>query len=339
VSAQASDPISTVHRPCALCGSTESITLWSGHEHEYPETTDATFSVVKCRTCGLGRLDPMPDVTELDRIYPPTYYSYNMVSDRRPDGALRAKEKVALKYTGQVLAKAMQRAGVAEGTPVKLLDVGCGDGRILDYYRDSRPKGMVETWGLDINGDALAIAAKAGHRCVQGAFEDANDLPKNYFDIVVARHVIEHVEDPVVFTRNAAELLRPGGVFLAATPDFGSKDAQKFGGHWGGNHFPRHWWFFDGPSMRKVAEHVGLECTAVEYELNPVFWTWTMHSALRDRYPDAKWVDAVFPPVSIFYGGPRSFLLQGTFTVLDSVMRRRTGMTGSMIATLRKPLE
>jgi SAM-dependent methyltransferase len=334
----ASAPISTIRRPCALCGNTEATVLWSGHEHEYPETTDATFSVVKCDTCGLGRLDPMPDVSELDRIYPPTYYSYNMVSDRRPDGALRAKEKVALKYTGQVLSKAMQRAGVAGGQPVKLLDVGCGDGRILDYYRDSRPKGMVETWGLDINGDALAIAAKAGHKTVKGAFEDENDLPKGYFDIVVARHVIEHVEDPVVFARNAAELLRPGGVFLAATPDFGSKDAKKFAGHWGGNHFPRHWWFFDGEAMRKVGEHVGLECVAIEYELNPVFWTWTMHSALRDRFPEARWVDTVFPPVSIFYGGPRSFLLQGTFTVVDSVMRRTTGMTGSMIATLRKPL-
>jgi hypothetical protein len=62
-----------------------------------------------------------------------------------------------------------------------------------------------------------------------------------------------------------------------------------------------------------------------------------MHYALRDRFPEAKWVDAVFPPVSIFYGGPRSFLLQGTFTVLDSVVRKTTGMTGSMIATLRKP--
>lgn len=328
----------TVRRPCALCGHTDATVLWRGHEHEYPETTDETFAVVKCDTCGLGRLDPCPDVSELDTIYPPTYYSYNMVSDRRPDGQLRLKEKVSLKYTGQVLASAMARAGVAESDEVKLLDVGCGDGRILDYYRASRPAGMVETWGLDINGDALAIAEKAGHRCVQGAFENENDLPKGYFDIVVARHVIEHVEDPVVFTRNAAELLRPGGVFLVATPDFGSPDAKKFGGHWGGNHFPRHWWFFDGEAMRKVAEHVGLECVAVEYELNPVFWTWTMHSALKDRYPDAKWVDAVFPPVSIFYGGPRSFLLQGAFTVVDSLFRKRTGMTGSMIATLRKPV-
>jgi SAM-dependent methyltransferase len=327
--------VRTVRRPCALCGNTEATVLWRGHEHEYTDTTDETFAVVRCDTCGLGRLDPCPDVSELDTIYPPTYYSYNMVSERGTDGSIGLKEKVSQKYAAGVLETALKRAGVAEADKAKLLDVGCGDGRILDYYKASRPD--LETWGLDINGDALAIAAKAGHRCVQGAFEKDAELPKGYFDVVIARHVIEHVEDPVVFARNAAALLRPGGVFLAATPDFGSPDAKRFKGHWGGNHFPRHWWFFDGDAMRKVAEHVGLECVAIEHELNPVFWTWTMHSALKDRYPAARWVDAVFPPVSIFYGGPRSFLLQGTFSVVDSVFRKRTGMTGSMLATLRKP--
>jgi SAM-dependent methyltransferase len=312
--------------------------LWSGHEHEYSDTTDETFSVVRCDSCGLGRLDPCPDVSELDTIYPPTYYSYNMVSDRREDGSLALKERVAVKYADRVLNAAAKRAGLTDSQPLRLLDVGCGDGRILDYYRASRRTGAVETWGLDINGDALAIAAKAGHHVVQGAFEHESSLPTDFFDIIVARHVIEHVEDPVAFASRARDLLRPGGVFLAATPDFGSPDAKRFRQHWGGNHFPRHWWFFDAASMRAVAEHIGLECVAVDYELNPVFWTWTAHSALRDRYPRAKWVDAVFPPVKIFYGGARSFLLQGSFTVVDAVVRRRSGMTGSMLATLRKPL-
>lgn len=330
-------PIRTVRRPCALCGTTAATVLWSGHEHEYPGTTDETFAVVRCDACGLGRLDPCPDVSELDRIYPPTYYSYNMVSDRREDGKLPLKERVSMRYAGGVLRTAAERAGAGDGRPLKLLDIGCGDGRILDFYRASRPAGSLETWGIDINADALAVAAKAGHRTVQGGFEHDVQLPGGYFDIVVARHVIEHVEDPVAFAARARDLLRPGGVFLAATPDFGSSDARRFGGHWGGNHFPRHWWFFDAAAMRAVADHIGMECVAIDYELNPVFWTWTAHSALRDRFPRARWVDALFPPVKIFYGGARSFLLQGVFTVVDAVGRKRSGTTGSMLATLRKP--
>jgi SAM-dependent methyltransferase len=327
----------TVHRPCALCGTTAATTLWTGHEHEYADTTDETFAVVRCDSCGLGRLDPCPDVSELDTIYPPTYYSYNMVSDRPADGKFGLKERISAKYAGGVLAGAIERAGGDAGRPLRLLDVGCGDGRILDFYRASRPAGSVETWGIDINAAALAVAEGAGHRVTQGAFEQDDTLPKDYFDIVVARHVIEHVVDPVAFAARARDLLRPGGVFLAATPDFGSPDARRFRNHWGGNHFPRHWWFFDAPSMRAVADHLGLECLAIDYELNPVFWTWTAHSALRDRYPTAKWVDAVFPPVKIFYGGLRSFVVQSGFTLIDGVVRRRTGMTGAMLATLRKP--
>ncbi len=315
---------------------------WSGHEHEYAGTTDETFSVVRCDECGLGRLDPCPDVSELDRIYPPAYYSYNMVSDRKPGGKLPLKERVSAKYAGGVLRTAAGRAGVAADQPLRLLDIGCGDGRILDFYRASRSTGSLETglldtWGIDINADALAIAERAGHRTVHGAFEHDSALPAGYFDVITARHVIEHVEDPVAFASRARDLLRPGGVFIVATPDFASPDARRFKGHWGGNHFPRHWWFFDTAAMHAVAEQIGMECLAVDHELNPVFWTWTAHSALRDRYPRAKWVDAVFPPVKIFYGGARSFLLQGVFTVIDGVVRNRSGVTGSMLATLRKP--
>lgn len=310
--------------------------MWSGREHEYPDTTDELFTVVRCDSCGLGRLDPCPDVSELATIYPPTYYSYGMVREHR-SGRPSLGDRIGARYHAKVLSHALERAGLSDRSRVRLLDVGCGDGRILGYYRAGAGRTAVETWGIDINADALAAAADAGHQVVEGRFEVDTTLEAGTFDVVVARHVIEHVEDPTAFAARARDLLTPGGVLLLATPDVSGPDARRYRGHWGGNHFPRHWWFFDSASMGRLAGQLGLEVLAVEHELNPVFWTWTAHSSLRARFPKARWVDGVFPPVKVFYPGLRSMALQVGFSAVDTVVRRRTGATGSMIVTLRRP--
>ena len=66
----------------------------SGVDREY-YTTDDVFHVVECVKCGLRFLNPRPTVAELDTIYPPDYYSYNMDSDPADLGlALQLRHKV-----------------------------------------------------------------------------------------------------------------------------------------------------------------------------------------------------------------------------------------------------
>jgi hypothetical protein len=108
-------------------------------------------------------------------------------------------------------------------------------------------------------------------------------------------------------------------------------------GHWGGNHFPRHWTLYDERTLRALADSVGLRVDGVEYQPNPIFWVWSLHSWLRDRFPRRPWVDRAFPPVAIFESSLRSFLLLSAFTALDLVLRRVTGRTGSIAVELRRP--
>jgi hypothetical protein len=87
-------PIETVHLNCYLCGSSENVLVASGVDREY-YTTDDVFHVVECVKCGLRFLNPRPTVAELDTIYPPDYYSYNMDSDPADLGlALQLRHKV-----------------------------------------------------------------------------------------------------------------------------------------------------------------------------------------------------------------------------------------------------
>lgn len=322
-----------VDAACPHCGAASAETLWTGREHEYAHTTDEEFAFLRCASCGLVRLNPRPAISELGRIYPSDYYAYNLLSGAA-EGALsvtdRAKRRM---YQGRFRAL-VDRLGPR--SPVRVLDVGCADGRLLDWYTAGHLGNRLETHGIELNEAAADTARRRGHRVVTGRFEIDQELEAGAFDLILASHVIEHVEDPELFARRAAELLAPGGLLVVATPNWSSADAVRFRGHWGGNHFPRHWTLYDERTMRSLAEAVDLDLEKVEYQPNPIFWVWTCHSWLSGRFPNRSWPDRVFPPVGIFDSSLRSFALQSFFSGVDFLLRAATGRTASMAAHLRK---
>lgn len=339
MTAAADAPIQTEDVSCTGCGQRDDDVLFEGREHEYPWTTDAWFPVVRCRRCGLVRLNPRPAVAELDRIYPPEYYAYHLVHDaddapaRLSPGGLG--EAIKAKRYQRRFKVLLERAAPGSG-PIRVLDVGCADGRLLTWYREAIPGRRVETYGIDISEAAVEQARRNGHVAVAGRFEVDTELPEDSFDLIVASHVIEHVADPIAFARRAAELLKPGGLFMFATPNVDSADVRRFGRFWGGWHFPRHWTMYDATTAGLLAEQVGLEVEQVGYEVNPVFWNWTCHAWLRERRGQDV-ADRLFPPVSIFQPSPKSFVLLSVFTVVDLLQRLLTGKTGSMQVELRRP--
>jgi SAM-dependent methyltransferase len=332
--AAATGHVRKVDAPCVHCGSANGELVWAGREHEYDNTTDEEFRFVRCSTCGVVRLNPRPDVSELDRIYPPNYYAYGLLSDEADAGSgigARLKRRM---YQRRLLAL-IERLGKA-GT-IRMLDVGCADGRLLDWYKGSPVGHRLETHGIELSDAAADMARRRGHHVVTGRFEQDREFEAGSFDLILAYHVIEHVDDPKLFAKRAADLLAPGGVFVVATPNWNSADARRFAQYWGGNHFPRHWTLYDAETLKRLAEQVGLRMERVEYQVNPVFWVWTCHSWLKSRFPRSRWPDRLFPPISIFHKSPRSFVLLSIFTALDFALRLVTGKTASMAMELRKP--
>jgi SAM-dependent methyltransferase len=329
-------PIRTVSVRCPHCAAEATSPLWSGCEHEYENTTDEEFTFVRCAVCGLVRLDPRPDVSELGRIYPPDYYAYNLIEAEAGDGErATATERAKIKLYRRRIEELVAR--LPGDGPVRLLDVGCADGRLLDWYASSAVGERLQTFGIEMDEAAAERARARGHEVVVGRFEVDTELEQGSFDLILAAHVIEHVADPAAFARRAAALLAPGGLFVVATPNWDSADARRLRGVWGGNHFPRHWTLYDDGSLADLADRVGLERPRIGYQTNPIFWVWSCHAALRRRLPGRRWPDRLFPPVGIFRSSLQSFLLLGLFTVVDAIQLRLTGRTASLIAEFRKP--
>jgi 2-polyprenyl-6-hydroxyphenyl methylase/3-demethylubiquinone-9 3-methyltransferase len=102
------------------------------------------------------------------------------------------------------------------GTYARVLDVGCGAGFIANRLaRDG-----YEVTGLDASPESLRVARLHDRTgSVRYEFGDALRLPylDASFDAVCAMDFLEHVEEPGRVVREAARVLRPGGLFFFHT--------------------------------------------------------------------------------------------------------------------------
>jgi SAM-dependent methyltransferase len=96
----------------------------------------------------------------------------------------------------------------------RLLELGCGDGRLLaELSRD------FNVTGIDISEYAVARARQRmpGANLVVGDIADCD--PHAHFDVVVAFNVLEHLRDPRALMMRVGEMLSEGGRFMFAVPN------------------------------------------------------------------------------------------------------------------------
>jgi len=104
-----------------------------------------------------------------------------------------------------------------------LLDLGCGPGTITVDLAERVAPGRVV--GLDaaagVLGEASALAGRRGV-AVEWVVGDALALPfaDAAFDVVHAHQLLQHLADPVGALREAARVLRPGGLLAVRDVDY-----------------------------------------------------------------------------------------------------------------------
>jgi len=327
--------IAKVNVSCHLCDSSEQKLIARGREHEYTNTTDDIFSVVQCARCGLVFLNPRPADTELSTIYPTEYPSFveeEVSSGRSP--VLKLKEIFVdrLGYPSRV--RTALRYVHSSNQPLRILDVGCGVGRVLSLFKQYY-SGAIETVGLDFDQNATALTRSKGHAAIQGMFEEA-EIRAGSFDCIYSSHVIEHVADPKAFLKKVKSALKPGGLFFCETPNIGSVDARLLSrmGIWGGFHFPRHWTFFTPETLHRLGDSIGLDVVDTKYYMIPIFWIWSLH-LLTVKLVGRRIADRLFPPVEHKANPLQLFLMTGMFTLLDVMIFSLTRRTACMFVIFR----
>jgi len=98
------------------------------------------------------------------------------------------------------------------GPANRVLDLGCGIGDFGRY----RPSLSIDVYGIDIDEAAVALA-NTHETAVQGDLEGAV-LPyeSGFFDAVLARDILEHLQTPWLTLQEVHRVLRPGGLVVAS---------------------------------------------------------------------------------------------------------------------------
>jgi len=125
----------------------------------------------------------------------------------RPDDKLFKQQKKFVKYF--------------LGAPGPILDLGCGRGVLLELLHRER----VDSYGVDTFGPGIEACREKGLTIVDcDLFAHLKSLPDSSLGGIFCSHVVEHLTpaQAIVFLRESARVLRPGGTLVLVTPN--SKD-------------------------------------------------------------------------------------------------------------------
>lgn len=95
-----------------------------------------------------------------------------------------------------------------------VLDVGCGNGRLL---RDLKKK-RCTCVGLDISDSVILMLEKVGIKGICSKLPDI-PCPSNYFDVVIAAEVLEHLDNPGDTIKEMSRVVKPDGLIIFSVPD------------------------------------------------------------------------------------------------------------------------
>ncbi|MEP6506634.1 MAG: class I SAM-dependent methyltransferase [Gemmatimonadales bacterium] len=252
---------------CRVCGGTEGNTVYVARERM--QGTADEFDYVRCATCGCQQIVEVPQ--DLGKYYPTDYYSY---SDQQSGGLRKTvtnmRDRSYFEWTipaiaGRLVAAALPNpklASIARIRPrreARILDVGCGNGELLNELRSI---GYTRLSGVDpfVPSD---LDLPGGVRVRKISMEELGD---ETYDVIMLHHAFEHLPDPLGSMKSIARLLADDGVCIIRIPVAHSWASQHYGPLWMQHDAPRHLFLHTEKSMARAAAQAGLEIVETVYD-------------------------------------------------------------------------
>ncbi len=204
----------------------------------FPENTvTSDYSIYRCNNCTLEFAHPC--IPGNDAFYTllasqPHYYTHD-----RPEYAI--VKKLILEST----------------LPVRVLDVGCGDGSFLEKLKSING---VDAIGLDTTQKSIDACLEKGLNALCLPIQEYQEKD---FDFIVAFHCLEHIPNPISFMKAMANRLKPNGTLIIATP-YSPISYEALWYH-PLNNPPHHMLRLNEKSYRQLGKELGLKVELINF--------------------------------------------------------------------------
>jgi len=221
--------------PCALCGGLSF----------RPSLSCEGFAYVRCAACGLVQINPQPLEDEIKRRYGQDYLAYELTNE----AAFLNLQTLALADAG---FGGIETALFAKNKKPRLLDIGCATGSLLAFLRE---RGW-ETTGVEISAAQAEYCRQKRALDVRGLPLKENAFAEGSFDVVLASHLIEHLNSPSDFVREVRRILAAEGRFFVTTPNIAGMQARIFKARWRSAIFD-HLYLFSAATLTRLLRENG----------------------------------------------------------------------------------
>ena len=292
---------------CKICGGHDFTVAYEGkiREGAFGDMTDLPYKMYKCIECDTVFHD-------FDIEHSVEYYQSEEYRDS-VDGSA-GSECYHEMHDAEVLPK-LEYTGTKIFRNAIVADIGCGGGSFLDYVAGVAK----EVVAIEPSAEFRKDLGKRGYRTYAYASEALNDY-EGKIDVLTSFDVIEHVNDPVSFTKDVYRLMKTGSYGFVGTPtdmpvyrNVLGKTYEEF------LYCYQHPWILSKKSLMLCCEKAGFKDIRIEFKQayglsNLISW--------------------------LQYGSPKGHTSHDFITeALDQIYRReveRQGKSDFMIACVRK---
>jgi SAM-dependent methyltransferase len=140
----------------------------------------------------------------------------------------------------------------------RILDVGCGEGELLEYLAVAGYRNLT---GIDPFIEPVTDSTR-GYRIFRRTLDEEHGT----YDVVMLHHSLEHVTDPAATLRDVRRVVHPNGRVLVRLPVAGSYGWRTYRESWLGLEPPRHLFIPSVEGMRRLAADAGLQIESTVFD-------------------------------------------------------------------------